>query len=195
MRIGRMFTPCMTIILLSSAFLSGATDPARGKENDAVMKEKIKRGEYLVNYGGCGDCHTPKIFTPDGPQPDPARLLSGHPSGQKLPEIPEGVIGPDKWGALTTNDMTAWVGPWGVSFSANLTPDVETGLGGWTEEMFIQTMRTGKHLGKGRPVLPPMPWFDISMLDDYDIGAMFAYLRTIKPIKNAVPFPIPPAGE
>ena len=52
---------------------------------------------------------------------------------------------------------TAFAGPWGVSFTANLTPDKETGLGKWTEEMFIATMRTGRHQGKGRPMLPPMP--------------------------------------
>ena len=60
---------------------------------------------------------------------------------------------------------TAWAGPWGVSFTANLTPDKETGLGDWTEEQFIATMRTGKHQGKGRPVLPPMPYFNARQLE------------------------------
>ena len=153
--------------------------------------ELIKRGDYLVSYGGCNDCHTPKLFTTHGPEPDPDRLLSGHPSDAKLPDIPQGIIGPDKWGALTNNDMTAWFGPWGISFSANLTPDTKTGLGGWTEELFIKTMRTGKHLGVGREILPPMPWPALAALADEDLKAIFAYLVSIKPVENTVPQPVP----
>lgn len=157
-----------------------------------MHKELVERGEYLVGYGGCNDCHTPKLFTEKGPEPDPKRLLSGYPATAKLPEIPGGIIGPDKWGALTNNELTAWAGPWGVSFAANLTPDKNTGLGSWTEEMFIKTMRTGKHLGVGRDILPPMPWFGLAVLNDDDLKAIFAYLKSIKPIANAVPQPIPP---
>lgn len=158
-------------------------------------QELIRRGEYLVSYGGCNDCHTPKLSTPKGPEPDPNKLLSGHPSTAILPEIPPGIIGPEKWGALTNNDLTVWVGPWGVSFAANLTPDKRTGLGSWTEEMFIKTMRTGKHLGVGREILPPMPWFSLAALTDKDLKAIFAYLKSIKPIENAVPQPIPPQKQ
>lgn len=183
------------LLLLISPFLSGTRAATRAKETVAKKKAQIQRGAYLVNIGGCNDCHSPKIFTPNGPQPDPAKLLSGYPGSEKLPEIPTGVIGPNKWGGLTTNDSTAWVGPWGVSFSANLTPDVETGLGGWTVEMFIKTMRTGKHLGAGRQILPPMPWWNLAKLSNDDLRAMFAYLRTLKPIQNVVPPPIPPANE
>ena len=152
----------------------------------------IQRGKYLVEFGGCNDCHTPKLMTPNGPAPDPSRLLSGHPAGEQLPPLPAGVLGPDKWGAVTTGGLTAWAGPWGVSFAANLTPDRDTGLGAWTPELFIKTMRTGKHFGVARPLLPPMPWFDVAVLTDRDLKAVFAYLRSLKPIRNQVPQPIPP---
>jgi hypothetical protein len=69
-----------------------------------------------------------------------------------------------------------------------------TGLGGWTVDQFIKTMRTGKHLGVGLPILPPMPWFDIAVLTDSDLKAMFAYLKSMKPVQNPVPPPIPPKG-
>jgi mono/diheme cytochrome c family protein len=153
----------------------------------------VQRGAYLVAYGGCGDCHTPKLFTPQGPVPDTAHSLSGYPADAKLPPVTPGVLGPNKWGALASGDLTAWAGPWGVSFTANLTPD-ETGLGGWNEEVFIKTMRTGKHLGVGRDLLPPMPWYDIAALTDDDLKAVFAYLHTLKPVKNKVPPPIPPSA-
>ncbi len=82
-----------------------------------------------------------------------------------------------------------------MSFTANLTPDKETGLGDWTEEQFIATMRTGKHQGKGRPVLPPMPYFVVGALTDPEIKALWAYLRSLPPVKNRVPQPIdPPEG-
>ena len=54
--------------------------------------------------------------------------------------------------------LTAWSGAWGVSFAANLTPDQNTGLGIWTEDMFLEAIKSGKHMGKGRQILPPMPW-------------------------------------
>ena len=160
----------------------------------AGANREIQRGKYLVGYGGCHDCHTPKLMTPNGPVPDESRLLSGHPANAQLPPVPPGVIGPgpDKWGAITNSDLTAWAGPWGISFAANLTPDKQTGMGGWTSELFIKTMRTGKHFGVGRPILPPMPWFDVAVLNDQDLKAVFAYLKSLKPIQNQVPQPIPP---
>jgi hypothetical protein len=84
-----------------------------------------------------------------------------------------------------------------VSYSANLTPDPETGvLRDFTEQQFIQTMRTGKHLGQGRPILPPMPWPNVGKMTDEDLKAVWAYLRQIPPVKNKVPDPLiaPPPG-
>lgn len=174
-------------IALSTLFSLSAVHTAAAQAGP----DRVKRGAYLVAYGGCSDCHSPKLFTAQGPVPDTSRLMAGYPSGNPLPAIPPGVIGPNKWGGLNTNDLTGWVGPWGVSFAANLTPD-PTGLGGWTEELFIKTMRTGKHLGVGRDVLPPMPWFVLAGLTDEDLKAVFAYLQTLKPVHNEVPAPLPP---
>jgi cytochrome c553 len=169
--------------------LATAATPAVAQDKG---KAAIKRGEYLAVLGGCNDCHSPKLMTPQGPQPDPARLLSGHPAGTSVAPVPPGTLSPDKWVAMTNGDFTAWVGPWGTSFAANLTPDVATGLGGWTAAQFIQSMRTGKHLGVGRPILPPMPTPALAALTDADLKAVYAYLRSLKPIANQVPAPLPP---
>jgi len=155
-------------------------------------KEQVKRGEMLATFGGCHDCHSPKTMTPQGPVPDPARLLSGYPAGQAVPAIPAGAMAQGKWSVMTNDDLTAWVGPWGISFAANLTPDKTTGMGGWTADQFIKTIRNGKHLGVGRPILPPMPWQGYAALGDAELKAVFAYLRSVKPIQNQVPAPIPP---
>jgi mono/diheme cytochrome c family protein len=173
------------VALLTAAFAVAAQTTPAGKD-------QVKRGEYLSIIGGCNDCHSPKLMTPKGPTPDPARLLSGHPANAQLPAIPAGLFGPDKWAGLTNGDFTAWVGPWGVSFAANLTPDAATGLGAWTPAQFIQSMRTGKHLGVGRDILPPMPTYALAALTDSDLKALFAYLKSLKPIRNQVPAPLPP---
>ena len=153
--------------------------------------EMIARGKYLVNFGGCNDCHTPKVYTDMGPIPDTTRLLAGYTAGEVLPEADMNMIGPDKW-VMTEKNFTAWVGPWGISYAANLTPDNATGIGTMSEEMFIKTLREGKWMGVGRPLLPPMPWQGIGLLDDQDLKCMYAYLQSIKPIQNEVPQPVPP---
>jgi len=77
----------------------------------------------------------------------------------------------------------------------NLTPDKETGLGDWTLEQFVATMKTGKDRGKGRALLPPMPYFNLAKLSDEDLASVFAYLQSLPPMKNRVPQPIhPPEG-
>lgn len=156
---------------------------------------QIERGRMLVIGGACHDCHTPKKFGPNGPEPDMSRMLSGHPAHinvltpfQPTPGSP--------WAVATTADLTAWSGPWGVSYPANLTPDKVTGLrsGVWTEALFIKALRTGRHMGTSRPILPPMPWMFYGRLSDDDLKAIWAYLGTIPPIRNQVPDPIPPAS-
>jgi mono/diheme cytochrome c family protein len=152
--------------------------------------DRVARGEYLVKSMGCGDCHTPTKVGPDGPEPDQSRTLSGHPGSLVMPPAPP-PSGP--WIASVGATMTAWSGPWGVSYTANLTPDPETGLGQWTEQQFVDTIRSGRHLGRGRPILPPMPWPAASNLTDADLASIFAYLRTIPAVVNRVPDPLPPA--
>lgn len=168
--------------------------PAESAATVAVQSP-LARGEYLVTVGGCDDCHSPKVFGPAGePLPDMARRLSGHPAADKVPPVPAGLISPTGWAALGNGHFTAWAGPWGVSFAANLTPDQTTGLGSWTGEMFINALRTGKHQGTGRAILPPMPWFNFAKMTDEDLLAVFTYLRSLPPVVNAVPEPIPPAA-
>jgi hypothetical protein len=159
---------------------------AQGSSTDA----QVKRGEYLVTIGLCHDCHTPLVSGPDGPTPDNKRALSGHPDSIVV-KGPAALSEP--WSGAMSPTLTAWSGPWGVSFSANLTPDPETGvLRDFTEQQFIQTLRTGRHQGQGRRILPPMPWPLIGQMTDDDLKAVFAYLRQIPAVKNRVPDPIPP---
>lgn len=154
--------------------------------------EKVARGKYLTTIMGCNDCHTPWRMGEKGPEPDMTRMLSGHPQDLVMPPAPKLPDGP--WIASIGATNTAWAGPWGVSFTANLTPDPETGLGKWTEQTFIQALRTGRHEGQGRPILPPMPVMMIGQATTEDLSSIFAYLRSIPAVKNRVPQPIDPPG-
>lgn len=163
----------------------------QNKDNKKMSHDElVARGKYLVNFGGCNDCHSPKVMTAQGPVPDTTKLLSGHPAGMPLAPIDTSVTN-SKW-VFTSMDLTTWAGPWGVTFPANLTPDDQTGIGSWDENVFIKAMREGKHMGSGRPIMPPMPWQSVATLTDEDLRAVFAYLKSLKPISNKVPDPIPP---
>jgi hypothetical protein len=147
--------------------------------------EMENRGKYLVNIMGCHDCHSPKVMTPTGPAPDPERLLSGHPASEVIPKYDKKAS--QGW-VLFTMGSTAAIGPWGMSFAGNLTPD-DTGIGNWTYENFEKAMRKGKFKGLdgSRPILPPMPWQALANTSDEDTKAIFAYLKSIKPVSNVVP--------
>jgi mono/diheme cytochrome c family protein len=154
--------------------------------------EMIARGAHLVLTSGCNDCHTPLKMGANGPEPDLSRMLSGHPEAMKLPPAPTTTM---PWIVAATATNTAWAGPWGVSFTANLTPDKDTGLGSWTREEFVQTIRTGRHHGRGRAVLPPMPIPAYRNFSDQELNAIFAFLATIPAVKNRVPDPLPPRPQ
>jgi mono/diheme cytochrome c family protein len=177
-----------SIVLLMVSF--GSMARAGAPDGDGAQAARVERGRYLVGAMGCHDCHTPWKVGPKGPEADMSRALTGHPADLVMPAPPALPKGPWVWAAAGTN--TAFAGPWGVSFTANLTPDPETGLGQWTPEMFIATMKTGRHQGKGRPLLPPMPYWAVGSLNDEDIRSVFAYLQSLKPVRNRVPTPIDP---
>jgi Cytochrome c len=161
----------------------------------APQQTQIERGKHLVDTSGCHDCHTPKRLGPRGPEPDMDRALSGHPENVKV-SAPYAPAASSLWIAAATSDFTAWSGPWGVSFAANLTPDTNTGLrsGVWTEDLFIKAIRSGKHMGTSRDILPPMPWPAYGLMTDDELRAIWEYLGTIRPTLNHVPDPIPPAA-
>ncbi|HEX5216079.1 MAG TPA: c-type cytochrome [Vicinamibacterales bacterium] len=178
-------------LLLATACAQTPPPPPPAAPAVPAMSQ-VDRGKYIVSTSACHDCHTPTKMGPNGPEPDMDRALSGHPESIKITKpavLPKGIM------AGTSETFTAWHGPWGVSFTANLTPDENTGLGIWTEDMFMRAIREGKHMGQSRPILPPMPWQVYRNFTDDDLKAIFAYLKSIKPIVNHVPDPIPPAGS
>jgi hypothetical protein len=185
-------------MLAGAAAMIGAMTAAACSESTAAQtapaydKARVQRGEYLVTIGGCNDCHTPWKMGPKGPEPDLSRMLSGHPEQFVIKE--QAKLASAEWAMASAPTNTAHSGPWGVSFTANLTPDENTGLGIWTEEMFMKALRTGRHMGASREILPPMPWFNYGKMSDDDLKAVYAYLRSIPAIHNRVPDPLPPSA-
>jgi mono/diheme cytochrome c family protein len=183
-----------TQLVLTASPLAKETKKERAAAPSKAQAAAIERGEYIVESSGCQHCHTPWIFDKElgVPRPDRTRMLSGHPAG--APDPMSKYTAPDM--AVIGPTFTSFAMPFGIVYSPNLTPDKDTGLGTWTEGMFIKTMRTGRHMGgekTARPILPPMPWDQLNALTDDDLKAVFAYLRSIPPIKNVVQDPkVPP---
>jgi len=132
--------------------------------NAGADSAMIDRGRYLVALGGCEDCHTPGNFLG---KRDTTRVLGGSEVGFEIPKL-------------------------GVFYGANLTPDRETGIGGWTDPQVIAAFRTGKR-PDGRGLAPAMPWNNLAGMTDADAQAIVAYLRSLPPVKNKVPGPFGPA--
>ena len=150
--------------MIRGAYLGFVALLATGPATTAVAQTPVERGSYLVNT--VMTCHNCHTpMGPNGPQFDKA--LSG---GLRFNEPPFDVTG------------------------SNLTPDPETGLGKWTVRNFSETIRTGRHLGRGREILPPMPIPMYKNFTDADLAAIFTYLQSIPAVKNRVPDPRPPAA-
>lgn len=188
------FSALFATALLAACGGSPKPEPTAEALAPAVETEasKIERGRYLVGIMGCNDCHSPKLMGPQGPYLDPDRILSGYPADRPLPPVPANA---EAW-ALMAMDLTAAVGPWGTTFAANITSD-ETGIGNWSYEQFERALRHGlyKGLEGSRPLLPPMPWQNMVDMKAEDMQAMFAYLKSTKPVENVVPTPIPPGAK
>lgn len=133
---------------------------------DPPRGDQIAMGKYLVAIGHCSECHTP--MKPNSFDPDMSKFMAGG---------------------------TPYNGPWGTTYSANLTPDKRTGLSESTDDGVITLLRTGRH--KKEELRPPMSFF-VPFLNrgtDEDLHAIVAYLRSIPAIENEVPEYVPLASE
>lgn len=192
----------LSVILVVALVLSRCN--SRSAENDTQtpsspvasyggFESQVKWGQHLVTIGACQDCHSPKKMTPMGPDIDSTLMFAGYMGGSPEKEVNRKEM--QAKGLAVTRDLTSWIGPWGVSYAANLTSD-STGIGAWREEQFMRALREGKFKGlpDGRPLLPPMPWQMYRNFTDDEIRAIFAYLKSTRPVKNIVPAPVPPSS-
>jgi hypothetical protein len=184
------------IVVVTAAVVAcnNSNKPSEKNEGLAVTQDHsqlIEKGRYLVTIMGCNDCHSPKKFGPAGPEIDSSLMFAGHIAERKIAKV--NAEDAANW-VMFNHDLTAFVGPWGVSYAANISSDKETGIGTWNEEQFFRAMRQGKYKGapQGRNLLPPMPWTMYRHSTDDDLKAIFAFLKSTPPIKNNVPSPLPP---
>ena len=191
----KYYSPISICLALTAFFLNGcaenksdqpeaaSTTTTAEKPHFGGYETQVKWGEHLVTIAGCNDCHTPKKMTPMGPVDDSTLLLSGHPEKSPAPDVDRKET--ESKGLVVTSTFTAWIGPWGISYSANLTPD-ETGTGNWSEDQFLYAIKNSvsKGLAGSRPLLPPMSMMPVKHMTDDELKAIFAYLKTVKPVKN-----------
>src|SRR6516225_10843792 len=138
----------MALIYRSAWSAAGAAFVACVSFSNAFAADPaVERGKYLVNIAGCNDCHTPGYFMG---KPDMARFLGGSEVGFEIPGL-------------------------GVFHGPNLTPDKETGLGGWTDAQIVTAMTTGKR-PDGRELAPIMPWRAFANFTNEDVSSIVAFL-------------------
>ena len=138
----------------------------------------VERGHYLVNYlGHCVGCHTP--LGPDG-QSNMILFLSGVPA-----KFAGAKAGPPQ--------VAGFPGPRGSRvYAKNITPDLETGIGRWTEDQFVKTFKTAVSPTGEKYRTSPMEWQIYANMKEEDLRAIYRYLRTVKPIVNKAPANLPP---
>ena len=136
MRIGRVSTTTLLLLIAISA-------PA---ENAGIA-----RGEYLINAGGCVDCHTEDS--------DDAIPLAG---GRAIES------------------------PFGTFYSPNITPDVDTGIGAWSDDDFVNAFWEGED-PNGDHYYPAFPYTSYTGVSREDLLAMKTYLFSIDPVENTPP--------
>ncbi len=160
------------------------------QEKKLSKEEYENRGKYLVEMIGCHDCHSPKKMGERGPELISELAFSGFQANSELPMMNKQAL-ENGW-MLMNPDLTAFVGPWGISYAANLTPH-DTGMGSWNFEQFKRAMVEGKYKGQkdGRMLLPPMPWQNFKEVEEEDLRAMYNYFKSLKPVDNVVPSPKP----
>jgi mono/diheme cytochrome c family protein len=125
--------------------------------------DPLSRGAYLARITGCAGCHTP-------------RTAAGELVVDRL---------------MTGGDRPIPAGALGRFYPPNLTPDLETGIGGWSVDDLIRVLKSGV-APDGRILSTAMPWrTQFNQLDEADARAIAIYLKSLPAVANRVPPPIP----
>lgn len=135
-------------------------------------KEQVQKGKYLVALLACGTCHTNGALVGE---PDPSHHLAG-----------------SRIGIAYSNPFVER-NP-GILYPANITPDIDTGIGAWSDNDLIRVLRTGVDI-EGRRHIPVMPWPGYARMSDEDAKAVVAFLRSLKPVRYEVPTEVPPGKK
>lgn len=151
-----------TAIYFSSCS-NNQTDQKTEASNEDSVKKVLDRGAYLANHvAGCLDCHSKRDFTKfSGP------VVHGTEGGG-------GMVFDQKFGLP------------GVLYGKNITPDTATGIGSWTDAELLRALTQGINKN-GDTLFPLMPYPQFNRMAKDDLLSIIAYIRTLKPISNAVP--------
>jgi mono/diheme cytochrome c family protein len=155
----------MLLITIAAVYFSSCTNESalQTNNNEDSLKQVIARGDYLANHvAGCMDCHSKRDFT----------RYAG-------PVIP----GSEGGGGEIFDSK---IGMPGMIYGRNITPDSATGIGTWTDTEILRAMTQGINK-KGDTLFPLMPYPNLNRMAKEDLLSIIAYIRTLKPINNAVP--------
>lgn len=158
----RNTTPEKKIDFPVNLLVKFAPKPVEATVMAPARNDSVAYGKYLAKVGGCHECHTP--------HDEKGQLIAGM----------------DFAGGWEMK------GPWGRNFTANLTPHAETFVGRATREEFIGRFKSFANMNASNAPVPPkgrntiMPWLAYSGMTEQDLGAIYDYLKTVKPIDNKV---------
>ena len=176
------------LFLITIAAMFAIACDREGEVPNKFSDKQVSEGEVLVMEARCNFCHTPELTEDDKYF---GKILFGHPYDKKLPDLPNVPVGSQQWMEFVSNlDSTVWIAGNKVVFSANITPDIETGIGSWSKDDFINTIRTGMHPGWKKKVNKPMPWLDYAKLSNDQLTSIYSYLMSQQPVHNKVPEPV-----
>lgn len=180
---------CLTVVVLVGCAAETHYDPLEDyREVDAITvldapsveladvapenRDAVRHGEYLVELLACGACHT---------------------DGVLLGDI--GAAGPLAGSRIRIAFTTPLENPNpGVVYPPNITPDIDTGIGGWSDQQLFDAITTGKDRFGGRLGVV-MPWQGYRLLKDSDVAAIVSYLRNIEPANHRVPANVSPGDK
>ena len=134
--------------------------------------QEVQRGRYMVGLLGCGSCHTNGALIG---VPNPAQLLAGSDTG------------------IAYSNPLAVPDP-GIVYPANLTPDMDTGIGSWSVEDIKRMLQTGVNQHSGQ-TLPVMPWPSYASIMPEDTQAIAAYLKSLPPVRHKVQANVRPGSR
>ena len=145
--------------------------------SDYSQDDVVSHGKYIATLAGCTSCHTP--LKPEFQNPQELSL-------EQIRTLAFDDLQASDETRLLAGGRGFDLGPAGIVFSRNITPDEETGIGTWTDDQIKVAMKTGiDH--EGQLLFPVMPYHVYNGMADEDVDAVIAYIHTVQPVKNEIP--------
>jgi mono/diheme cytochrome c family protein len=156
--------------------IASAATSARAS-GDVPQDDLVTHGKYIATIAGCVTCHTPLKEEYQNPQSL---------SLEQIQTLAFNDLEASDQAKLLAGGRLFDLGPAGLVFTRNITPDEDTGIGAWTEDQIKLAVKTGIS-ADGKMLFPVMPYHVYNGMADADVEAVIAYLQSVVAVNNTVP--------